>query len=83
MKKILVVTKCLKKSLKIPGVAQFSFKGFYSGHKICSIQIAHESFEWEKDEEYVIYLWAIEVKNNCLQGKAIKVKKLSDFLMEN
>ena len=83
MKKILVVTKCLKNSLQIPGVAQFSFRGFYSGHKIRSIQIAHESFEWEKDEEYVIYLWVIEVKKNCLQGKAIKVKKLRDFLMES
>jgi hypothetical protein len=82
MKKILVVTKCLKNSLQIPGLAQFSFKGYYSGHKICSIQIAYEAYEWEKDEEYVIYLWVIEVKKNCLKGKAIKVKKLRDFLME-
>jgi hypothetical protein len=83
MKKILVVTRCLKISLQIPGVAQFSFRGFYSGHTIRSIQIAHESFVWEKDEEYVIYLWVMDVKKDCLQGKAIKVKKLSDFLMES
>ena len=83
MKKIIVVTKCTKTSATLPGVAQFSFKGHYMGHKISSLQITHESFDWKKDEEYVIYLGVLETTRCCLRGKAIKIKLLSEFLMES
>jgi len=82
MKKIIIVTKCLKNSLTSPGVAQFSFRGFYAGYKIKSLNIYHDSFPWDKDEEYIIYLIVTKITHHCLEGRALKIKKLKDFMMD-
>lgn len=83
MKKIIVVSRCLKISKKEPQIAEFSFKGYYSGHLIKSLLITQMDESWEESEEYVIYLKIMEIKDNKLSGKALKIKKLSAFLMEN
>ena len=83
MKKIIVVSRCLKIAKKQPQMAEFSFKGYYSGHQIKSLIITQPDDLWIKSEEYVIYLRIVDIKNNRLIGTALKVKKLSEFLMDN
>lgn len=83
MKKIIVVSRCLKILKKEPQVAEFSFKGHYSGHQIKSLLITQMNQSWEKSEDYVIYLMVTEIINARLIGKALKIKKISDFMMED
>lgn len=52
----------------------FHFKGVYNGHKINSIIL--DCNEFEVDEEYLLYVDVVSIKNGTLYGKIITKKLL-------
>ena len=52
MKKIIVVSRCLKIPKNEPQTAEFSFRGYYLGSQIKSLLITKINEPWEKNEEY-------------------------------
>ncbi len=85
MQGIIVISTSFKVLLSknSPPTYLFKFGGVFKGQSIKEIRL----YELEGNnlvlfEEYVLYVFPIEVKNKILYGKVLKFKKLNDFKIE-
>jgi len=83
MKKIILISKCKSSASSDLGWALFSFRGFYLGHEIAQVRLEAKNQNWERGEEYVIYLKVVNIERKVLIGETIKARKLSDFMQAN
>ena len=81
MRTFIAITRCLKFRAKH---GEFAFRGSYLGHLIRKLVLtAPHGMEWEKGEEYVLYVVARRINGDTLEGDVIKLKKLSEFLFSD
>jgi len=72
MEKVYIVSRCIKENNHHHYL--FNFKGFYRGNKIKEIITSGSSFVI--NEDYLVLLTEIRVRDKVLYGKVIKSKKL-------
>jgi len=77
---ILILSRCQAKrsspkSLKV--FFRFHFKGFYNGSKIKEIHVyPHQSADFDKGEDYLLWVTLRSVKESVLEVSLLKYKKI-------
>jgi len=78
MQNIIALCRCVGAVPK-KRVIEFHFRGVYSGHKIRKILVRYYGMEEiNLDEDYLIYIGEVKVKESILTGVIWRVKSLNN-----
>lgn len=85
MKNTIIVSRCLSHWSELNGNwGHFAFKGFLMGEEVTSLILkSPDGIMLEKGEDYLMFVKIVKLSRGKLNGEVLKIKRLSEVMMDD